>query len=155
VRAGSRAAAGVAAVTLTVSVTLAGCSSGGSHPGGDPAGSVQANTTACSSAAKAVELPAGFPAGFPLPPGTVITAADDRGTGGIVLSGVTAVAFTEVLAALQKQLPAKGFTPKDGETEPHDAESDWTSTDYDGRWAIREIPQCPGDTSVSVVARHR
>lgn len=157
-RAASRTVAVGAAAALTLTLALAACSSagrGGSRPGKDAAGSVQAKTTTCSTAAKTVAVPPGFPAAFPLPPGTVVTAAADRGTGGIVLSGVTPAAFAEVLAALQKQLPAKGFTPEEGETEPHDAESDWTSADYTGRWAIRELPQCPGDISVSVVARRR
>ncbi|MDT4932944.1 MAG: hypothetical protein QOK11_836 [Pseudonocardiales bacterium] len=154
-KAGVRAAASAAALAAAA---LTGCSSS-SHPNAKATvaakASVEANTTACSSAAKSVALPSGFPASFPMPPGTVVTAADDRGDAGFVVSGVTPTAFKDVLAALQTDLPAKGFTMKDGETEPHDAESDWTSAGYDGRWAIREIPQCHGDTAVSVVARKK
>jgi hypothetical protein len=106
------------------------------------------------AAAKKVAVPSGFPAAFPLPPGTVITAVDDRGSsGGIVLTGVTAADFASVLKALQTQLPAKGFTPDEGEVEAHDAESDWSSAGFTGRWAIREISSCSGDVSVQVVAR--
>jgi hypothetical protein len=84
-----------------------------------------------------------------------VTAVSDRGAGGLVVTGVTASPFKDVLTALQRDLPRHGFTAEDGETEPHDAESDWRSSHYEGRWAIREIPQCPGDTSVSVVARRK
>jgi hypothetical protein len=154
VRAGVRAAASAAALAAV----LTGCS-GSSHTSAKATvaakASAEANTTVCSSAAKSVALPSGLPASFPMPPGTVVTSADDRGDAGFVVSGVTPTAFTDVLAALQNDLPAKGFTLKDGETEPHDAESDWTSAGYDGRWAIREIPQCQGDTAVSVVARKK
>jgi hypothetical protein len=154
VKAGVRAAASAAALAAAA---LTGCSSSHANAKATVAAkaSVEADTTACSSAAKSVALPSGFPASFPMPPGTVVTAADDRGDAGFVVSGVTPTAFKDVLAALQNDLPAMGFTLKSGETEPHDAESDWTSARYDGRWAIREIPQCHGDTAVSVVARKK
>lgn len=145
--AGVRAAASAA----VLAAALTSCAS--SHKVADK--TVEAKTTVCSTAAKAMALPSGFPADFPMPRATIITSVDDRGDGGIVVMGVTPTAFKDVLAALQTGLPAKGFTAEDGETEPHDAESDWTSSDYDGRWAIRELPQCNGDTAVSVVARKR
>jgi hypothetical protein len=144
-----------AGVALAVLVATAGCSSSG----GDPdAGSNRADVSSavCSkdAAAKKVDLPSGFPADFPLPPGTIVYSVDNRGSDeGIVVTGVTSTPFKDVLKALQSQLPAKGFRADNGETEPHDAESDWTSNGYQGRWAIREIPQCSGDTLVNVVAR--
>jgi hypothetical protein len=61
----------------------------------------------------------------------------------------------DVLKGLQTDLPAMGFTPKNGESEPHDAESDWSSAEFDGRWAIRELSQCGNQTLVSVVARKK
>jgi hypothetical protein len=114
-----------------------------------------ASTAVCAKDAKAVALPNGFPTAFPLPAGTVVTSAEDRGSSGLVVQGVTATGFKDVLKGLQTDLPAKGFTPKNGETEPRDAESDWSSTDYDGRWAIRELSQCGSQTLVSVVARKK
>jgi len=147
VKEGVRAAASAAALAAT----LTAC--GSSHK--DPDKSVEAKTTVCSTAARAVALPSGFPANFPMPRGTIVTSADDRGDAGLVVTGVTPTAFKDVLAALQRDLPAKGFTMKDGESEPHDAESDWTSSDYDGRWAIRDVRQCHGDTAVSAVARKK
>jgi hypothetical protein len=114
-----------------------------------------ASTAVCAKDAKAVQPPSGFPAAFPLPAGTVVTSAEDRGTSGLVIGGVTTTAFKDVLKGLQTDLPVKGFTPKNGETEPHDAESDWSSADYDGRWAIRELSQCGNQTLVSVVARKK
>jgi ABC-type Fe3+-hydroxamate transport system substrate-binding protein len=142
------AAAG-AVITL-----VAGCSSSGSS---DPdAGENGATSTVCAkdAAGKNVSPPSGFPASFPLPPGTIVTNVDDRGaTGGIVVTGVTSTDFKTVLSSLQTQLPAKGFTPSEGEVEPDDAESNWSSDAFTGRWAIREIASCSGDVSVSVVAR--
>jgi hypothetical protein len=105
------------------------------------------------ASAKPVGLPTGFPSDFPLPPGTLVYAADDRGKDGIVVTGVTRTPFKSVLSSLQTDLPAHGFTAEEGETEPHDAESNWHSAGFTGRWAIREIPQCSGETLVNVLAR--
>ena len=145
----------VLTAAAAVLVAAAGCSSSGSGPDPDAAKN-GAPSTVCAkdAAAKQVALPSGFPTNFPLPPGTVITGVDDRGSrAGIVITGVTATDFTSVLKALQTDLPARGFTPDEGEVEPHDAESNWSSAGYTGRWAIRDISSCAGDVSVSVVAR--
>lgn len=135
---------------------LAGCASAGVHEAGGsrPTGPDQA-TVVCAqqAAAQPVDLPEGFPEDFPLPPGTKLYNVDDRGADGIVVTGVTDKPFPRVLNALNTQLPARGFTLEDGETEPHDAESDWTAPGYTGRWAIRELSDCSGDTLVNVVAR--
>jgi hypothetical protein len=146
------AALGVAACCMLV---LSACHSEDKDADADQGSPVNVASAVCSkdAAAKQVGLPAGFPADFPLPPGTVVYSVDNRGADGIVVTGVTATAFKSVLSSLQTDLPAHGYTPKEGETEPHDAESNWTSAGYEGRWAIREIPQCSGETLVNVVAR--
>ena len=147
-----RAAAPAAGLIL-----LVGCESAGEKAREKDMANLKASasTAPCAKDAKAVQPPTGFPAAFPLPAGMVVTSAEDRGKSGLVVSGVTATAFTDVLKGLQNDLPAKGFTLKNGETEPHDAESDWSSADFDGRWAIRELTQCGNQTLVSVVARKK
>jgi len=147
-RAALAGAAGCCALIL-----VAGCSSGKEADADAGKSPVSVASAVCVQAAKQVGLPAGFPSDFPLPPGTVVYAADNRGSDGIVVTGVTATPFKQVLSSLQTGLPAHGFTPEEGETEPHDAESNWHSAGYTGRWAIREIPQCSGDTLVNVLAR--
>lgn len=146
-----------AAAVATAMIFVAGCESEAENEKekDEAKPKASASTAVCTKDAKAVALPAGFPSTFPLPAGTVVTSAEDRGTGGLVIGGVTAAAFPGVLKGLQADLPAKGFTPKNGETEPHDAESDWSSGDYEGRWAIRELSQCGNQTLVSVVARKK
>jgi len=136
-------------------LTFSACSSEEKDVDADKGSPVNAASPVCSkdAAAKQVSLPEGFPADFPLPPGTIVYSVDNRGADGIVVTGVTATPFKSVLSSLQTDLPAHGYTPKEGETEPHDAESNWSSASYDGRWAIREIPQCSGETLVNVVAR--
>ncbi|MEP7020276.1 MAG: hypothetical protein ABI808_06465 [Pseudonocardiales bacterium] len=145
------------ACSAALLIALTACSSGakpGQHKETDQAAG--RNTTCAKQAAgHAVKVPAGFPVDFPVPAGMIITTAQDRGKGGLVITGVTATKFADVLRALQTELPAKGYTPENGEVEPHDAESDWTAAAYSGRWAIRELEECGGDTAVSVVARKK
>jgi hypothetical protein len=148
---------GRAVAVATALILVAGCESEAEKAKEKDQAALKASAgrAVCAKDAKAVALPGGFPATFPLPAGMVATSAEDRGTSGLVVQGVTATAFKDVLKALQTDLPAKGFTPKNGETEPHDAESDWSSSEYDGRWAIRELLQCGSQTLVSVVARKK
>jgi len=136
-------------------LTFSACSSKDKDADADRGSPVNVASAVCAkdAAAKQVSVPAGFPGDFPMPPGTILYAVDNRGQDGIVVTGVTATAFKSVLSSLQTGLPAHGYTPEEGETEPHDAESNWHSASYDGRWAIREIPQCAGQTLVNVVAR--
>jgi hypothetical protein len=146
-----------AAAAATTLIVIAGCESDAEKAKEKDQAKLKASasTAVCAKDAKAVPLPAGFPTTFPLPAGMVVTSAEDRAGSGLVIAGVSATAFKDVLKGLQTQLPAKGFTPKNGETEPRDAESDWSSADYDGRWAIRELAQCGNQTLVSVVARKK
>lgn len=148
-----------AALAVGAGLLLSACSSSGATKAKetDAGKKIDVAQVVCSkdAAAKKVDPPTGFPSTFPLPPGTTLTSTSDRGSGGIVVTGVTSAPFKTVLASLQKGLPAKGFTATEGEVEPHDAESNWTSATFVGRWAIREIPQCPGDTAVNVVARKK
>jgi hypothetical protein len=142
---------------VSVLALSVGCSAshGAKREADRAVGSQAATICAEQAAAKRVSPPAGFPADFPIPPGTVLTSAADRGSAGLVVSGISTASFKSVLAALHADLPKHGFKLEDGETEPRDAESDWSSAQYTGRWAIRDLPRCPGETLVSVVARKR
>lgn len=143
-----------AALIGLVLALLTACGDSGAGAA-DTAARAPLSGAVCASAVTGseVDLPAGFPTDFPLPDKMIVTSAEDRGDAGIVVSGVTTTPFAQVLSALQKDLPANGFTPSEGESEPHDAESNWTSAGYEGRWAIRENPACPGDTTVQILAR--
>lgn len=144
------------AAPAAAALLCAACgSTGGAGPGAVRAPGAAPAVCSAQAASRAVARPAGFPADFPLPAGTLLTSAQDRGSAGVVVTGVTARPFRQVLAALQHDLPARGYTASEGESEPHDAESDWASAGWTGRWAIRALPACPGDTAVSVVARAR
>jgi hypothetical protein len=149
----SRAVA-VAAVVLLA----AGCGGHGStakdtdkDKGGEFERAADRNT--CLADAKQVShLPAAFPQRFPFPQKTVVYSAQDRGTEGVIATGVTSLPFQQVLASLNGPAQEAGYKVTDGETEAHDAEANWAGNGYRGRWAIRESASCPGETVVQVLA---
>jgi len=150
----------VAAAAASLLV-IAGCGSGKSTAAAagdrdtDAVSTPAGTSTACAAGATARPVPAGFPADFPLPPGMIVTAAEDRGSAGVVLTGVSDQPFQQTLHSLQQQLPAHGYRLTEGESEPKDAESDWSSASYQGRWAIRVAAGCPDDTAIQLLAKHR
>jgi hypothetical protein len=113
----------------------------------------KAPTITCADKATRAELPAGFPAGFPIPAGMVVVGSEKRSDGRLIVYGVSPDGVKTVLADLQKGLPAAGYTPKEGEVEAHDAESNWVGHGYRGRWEIRELPGCDADTSITILAQ--
>jgi hypothetical protein len=131
-------------------------SSAADSSAGDPdAGSFSAaaDQSTCVADAKAVDsFPHGYPSDFPMPPQTVVFSAQDRGAEGVVVTGVTDLAFKDVLAALNGPAQDAGYKVTSGETEEHDAEADWEGNGYRGRWAIRESAQCAGETVVQVLS---
>jgi hypothetical protein len=155
-----------AAALLLLSVApLAACGSGSDDAAnasaaekdsgdGDSKGTEQTGTpqtVACPADATAVDLPAGFRA--PLPDGAVVVAVHERDGGRTVVTAVVPGAEKDVLAGLQAAYPAAGLTLTEGETEEHDAESNFTG-DVTGRWGIRELPDCSEPaTRIDLVVR--
>jgi hypothetical protein len=108
-------------------------------------------TVDCPGQAKAVDLPADFPA--PLPEGAVVVAVQKRDGGRTVVTAVVPAAEKDVLVDLQAAYPAAGLTLTEGETEEHDAESNFTG-DVTGRWGIRELADCAEPaTRIDLVVR--
>lgn len=141
-------------VAVAAAVLIAGCGESGSAKSGkDPDAGKQVGTLQtvdCPADAKAVDLPSGFSA--PLPQGTVVVdvrkASDQR----TVVTGVVPSAEKDVLADLQEAYKTSGLTLTEGETEEHDAESNFTGTGVTGRWGIRELTDCsPAATRIDLV----
>ena len=105
----------------------------------------------CAKDAKAVDLPAAFPAEATVPDGYVVTGTEARSAGRTVVTAVSPKPFRETLAEMQRAYSSRGWTPSEGEVEERDAESNFAGNDLRGRWAIREMPECPSNTSVSVL----
>lgn len=141
------AAAGAAALLVAL---LAGCGEQEAEAQATQAGTP--TTLDCPETARAVLLPEGFRA--PLPDGTVVVAVQHRDHGRTVVTGVVPAAEKDVLAGLQKAYPAAGLSLTDGETEAHDAESNFSGTGLTGRWGIRVLENCsPEATRIDLVIR--
>ena len=105
----------------------------------------------CAKDAKAVDLPASFPAEATVPEGYVVTGTEARSAGRTIVTAVSPKPFKETLAEMQKAYSSRGWSPSEGEVEERDAESNFDGNGLRGRWAIRQIPDCPESTSVSVL----
>jgi hypothetical protein len=152
-----RPAAQTAATSLAAALVVltGGCGDRGASSGPEAGGDLTAaaDTSTCLARATPVsDLPAGYPTGFPLPSGTVVYHVEDRGTEGVVATGVTRTPFADVLSALNGAKSA-GFRVTEGETEEHDAEANWTGNGYTGRWTIRESASCPGQTVLQLLSK--
>ncbi len=118
-------------------------------PTGAPTGG--ATPGACATDAKAVSLPPAYPSRAALPGGYPVTKVETRSGDRIVITAVSPKAFPATLADMQRTFSTNGWTLSEGEVEKDDAESNFEGNGFRGRWAIRAIEQCPGNTSVSVV----
>lgn len=142
-----------AAAALVALLALAGCGTDemeaamaqGTASGADQAALV------CAKDAKAVDLPASFPAPATLPTGYVVTGTQARSAGRTVVTAVSPRGFKETLAAMQKAYSSRGWSPSEGEVEARDAESNFAGHGLRGRWAIRQLPDCPDNTAVSLL----
>ncbi|HEX3221099.1 MAG TPA: hypothetical protein VHR35_00900 [Nocardioides sp.] len=143
-------------VPLAAALLLLPTACGGGGDSGDPDAdqvSVAADTSTCVADAQQVtSYPDGYPQDYPLPEGTVVFSVEDRGTDGVVATGVTPTPFNEVLREMNAATKA-GFTRTTGETEEDDAEASWTGNGFTGRWAIKKSATCSGETVVQLLAK--
>jgi hypothetical protein len=148
--------AGTATCVAALVLTLTACGS----TGGTKAESAEekelgkaADRSTCLADATPVSgYPDGFPKDFPFPDKTVVFDVEDRGSDGVIATGITSLPFKNVLAALNGRAQDEGFKVTGGETEEHDAEASWTGERDAGRWTIRESATCPGETVIQVLA---
>lgn len=103
---------------------------------------------------KALEAPygEGFPPDWPFPPDTIVYNAENRAGTGVIVTAVSSTPFQGILDFMNGDVVSAGFEIERGETEDNDAEAEWKSTDYSGRWAIRESATCDEETIIQVFA---
>ncbi len=138
---------GGAALALLVAAAASGCQRAGKEAV-DQAAKQQRT---CAKNATSVDLPADFPATAKLPDGYVVTAVDKRDGGRTVVSAVSPKAFKETLNDMQVTYSAGGWKLFAGEVEDADAESNFSGNGVIGRWSIRSMTGCDGNTGVSLV----
>ena len=150
-RAGRPLVAVVALVTVGAGTLLAGCGDEMEDAMAETASGSTPAAVVCATEAKAVDLPEGYPAQAVLPAGIVVTGVQSRTQGRTVVTGVSPKPFAQTLADMQRAYSTRGWTASEGEVEDRDAESNFDGNGLRGRWAIREMPDCTGNTSVSVL----
>ena len=134
--------------------TVSGCSAHQAAAVPDQAGASPTPipaTTVCAKDAKAVGVPQELTAQAALPNGYVVTNVEARSGSRVVVTAMSPRDFTATLADMQRTFSENGWTMSQGEVEAGDAESNFTGNGVKGRWAIRAIDQCAGNTTVSVV----
>ena len=113
-----------------------------------------ADLSTCRADATAADTPYGdgFPDDWPFPPQTTVFNSEDRGSDGTIVSAISSSGFADILAFMNGEVVDAGYRVDKGETEPHDAEAEWSGNGFRGRWAIRESSQCPGETVIQVLS---
>ena len=150
----------VIAVALVLTTALTGCGGSSTATSAEKKAEKQlqaggkAPEFVCIDKASEKPLPDGFPTSFPLPDGSVVIGSERRSEGRVIVYAVSPHDVKSTLHSMQ-QISAAGFALTEGEVEEHDAESNWTGNGYAGRWAIREMPDCTDQTSVTVLAQKK
>jgi hypothetical protein len=146
----SRLPSGALCLAAVAAVLVAGCGDNGDEDAKKTVGEVA--SVACPSQARAVRLPAGW--AVPLPSGAVPVDVRHSSNNRVIVTSVVPSAEKDVLTAMQRNFSSAGLTLTDGETEQHDAESNFTGNGITGRWGIRELTGCDGPaTRIDVVVR--
>lgn len=141
------------ALALLAAAALSGC--GGEseqEKEQEKLAAAEAPMPVCANDARPTDVPASFPSAFPLPDGSVVYGSERRSGGRTIVYAVVPRDVKAVLGELQRSVPGAGFRLTEGEVEDRDAESNWTGNGFTGRWAIREVAQCPEQTSVTVLS---
>ena len=146
-----RARVGLALGALASVLLLAGCGDEMEDAMAETAPRATQAPLVCAKDAKPVALPDGFPSQATLPDGYVVTHVEARSGARTVVTAVSPKAFEQTLADMQGAYSTRGWTASEGEVEERDAESNFDGNGLRGRWAIRQVPDCTGNTSVSVL----
>jgi hypothetical protein len=137
-------------VAMVVAAALTGC--GGTARGEVlPAGAVGTGNVECADGVKETPMPTAFPREVPLPSKAVVTGSEERSGGRQIVTAVAPGKFRDTLGFMQKAYPSAGLALKEGEVEAHDAESNFAGNGLTGRWTLKEISGCNGDTLVTVL----
>jgi hypothetical protein len=105
----------------------------------------------CADTARAVALPTDYPPALRLPEGYLVTGVEHREGGRTVITAISPKEFKATLADMQASYSSRGWSLSAGEVEEADAESNFAGNGMKGRWAIRAMPSCAGNTGVSLV----
>ena len=150
-RRGSAACAGAPVLAGAAALVLAGALTGCESAEQKAMESTADQMSVCARDASAVELPAAFPSKAALPDGYLVTHVESRDGGRVVVTAVSPRPFRDTLKDMQATYARNGWSLSEGEVEADDAESNFSGNGLKGRWAIRAMDACKGNTAVSLV----
>jgi hypothetical protein len=132
----------VAAAGLSL---LSGCGGGGGEGAAEKEREAKAATSvglpSCNAKATSAPLPASFPRTFPLPADTIVTSVG-QGGGGTFVRGVVPMSLKQAAAFFTQRVPAAGFRAGEADSEPWEAESEFSGKGVEGKWKVNELPGC-------------
>ncbi len=116
-----------------------------------------ADQTLCRAEVDELSAPydAPFPPDWAFPPETTAYDVEEVAEVGTIVTAVSEAPFDDVLDFLNRDAVDAGFEITEGETEEDDAEANWTSADWSGRWTMRRSTDCPGEIVLQVLAAPR
>jgi hypothetical protein len=133
------------ATGLTGLFLFAGCGGGGGESEAEREREAEAAASvglpSCDAKATSAALPATFPHAFPLPPGTVVTSVG-QGGGGTFVRGVVPLSLKQAADFFGERVPKAGFEPGEADSEPWEAESEFSGNGVEGKWKVNELPGC-------------
>jgi hypothetical protein len=141
--------------TVLALVILAGCGGGekeGEKTSGEPKRPAAAQgLPSCNARATGTALPETFPRDFPLPRGTVVTEAQRLPAEGASVRGVVPMGLKQAAAFFTRRVPAVGFIAGEADSEPWEAESEFSGKGIEGKWKVNELPGCLEKSALLVV----
>lgn len=131
---------------LVIVLTLAACGGGGSK------GSVGGALPSCAQAGSAIVLPSGL-ADLPLPQGSVLDESRMDAAGNTVFSGFVPGDLDAARDYFKEQLPKRDYVLGEGDSEEHEAETDFKGHGVDGHLKLNELSGCDGAVRLEVGLR--
>jgi hypothetical protein len=135
----------VFAAALSGLFLLAGCGSSGSESEAEKEREAKTAASAglpsCDAKATSAVLPSMFPRNFPLPADTVVTSVGEGG-GGTFVRGVVPMSLKPAADFFREEVPKAGFVPGEADSEPWEAESEFSGKGIEGKWKVNELPRC-------------
>jgi len=133
------------AIALAALFFLAGCGGGSGESEAEKEREAEAAPSprlpSCDAKTTTTTLPATFPRDFPLPANTVVTSVG-QGAGGTFVRGVLPLSLKQAADFFREQVPKAGFEPGEADSEPWEAESEFSGKGVEGKWKVNELPGC-------------
>jgi hypothetical protein len=106
-------------------------------------GTVGGKLPSCAGAGSPVELPGGL-ASLPLPQGSVVDHTRKDAAGNTIYGGFVPGEVKAARDYFEQELPKRGYTVGDGDSEDHEAELEFDGHGVEARLKVHDIDGCKG-----------